>query len=287
MKIFAPFILILCVAAFPTVLSAACSRANLTRCLDSACAINIGANPAARCQYCGTSSAGTPTVQKSMRNVAVGATAKYNISDKDLKKAPSDPGARYIWATKQCLAKVSGCNADDVSEIYDSLIEQSCTAAGVSAQMSNAQNAANKKVSQKSCDSIIRTCVIDEKHCMADWKNCKTDTEFANVFAVCGLESGGCDEYLSTIRADLDKIRINTLANADKIIDAIVANYRDVRSKKMNNIRQSCKTGDAHKQCIISVCKNNLKSECAPGSDNLSMAEQLCGFYNVACGLIK
>ena len=61
-----------------------CSRANLTRCLDSVCAINISSNPAARCQYCGTPSAGAPSAT-GMRGVSVGASAKYNISDKELK----------------------------------------------------------------------------------------------------------------------------------------------------------------------------------------------------------
>ena len=63
-----------------------CSRANLTRCLDSVCAINISSNPAARCQYCGSVGAGTPPNTK-MKSVSVGASAKYNISDKELKKA--------------------------------------------------------------------------------------------------------------------------------------------------------------------------------------------------------
>ena len=116
----------------------ACSRANLTRCLDSACAINMSSNPSARCQYCGTATAGKPSSKKEMRSVSVGASAKYNISEKELKKAPSDPGERYSWATKLCLQKVSGCNAEDVSDTYDPLIEQSCKAAGVSAQFDQA-----------------------------------------------------------------------------------------------------------------------------------------------------
>ena len=101
-----------------------CSTANLTRCLDSVCAINVSSNPAARCQYCGTSNAGTPPKSK-MRSVSAGASAKYNISEKELKKAPEDPGQRYAWATTQCIKKVAGCSADDVSEAYDKLIEQS------------------------------------------------------------------------------------------------------------------------------------------------------------------
>ena len=70
-------------AFVPNTMFGACSVANLTRCLDSACAINIGANPAARCQYCGDSSAGTPTQSTAMKSISAGASAKYNISDKE------------------------------------------------------------------------------------------------------------------------------------------------------------------------------------------------------------
>ena len=65
----------------------ACSTANLTRCLDSVCAINIGANAAARCQYCGSASAGEPSTAGVMKNITAGNAAKYTISDKELKKA--------------------------------------------------------------------------------------------------------------------------------------------------------------------------------------------------------
>ena len=114
----------------PTFVYGACSVANLTRCLDSVCAINVGANPAARCQYCGSASAGEPSKSTTMKSISAGAFAKYTISDKELKKAPSDPGERYVWGTKLCLQKVSGCTPDDVTDNYDSLVEQSCKAAG-------------------------------------------------------------------------------------------------------------------------------------------------------------
>ena len=75
----------------PTLVYGACSVANLTRCLDSVCAINIGANPAARCQYCGSSNAGEPTKSAGMKSISAGASAKYVISDKELKSAPTEP----------------------------------------------------------------------------------------------------------------------------------------------------------------------------------------------------
>ena len=63
----------------PTFVYGACSVANLTRCLDSVCAINIGANPAARCQYCGSSNAGEPTKSTAMKSITAGASAKYTL----------------------------------------------------------------------------------------------------------------------------------------------------------------------------------------------------------------
>ena len=65
----------------PTFAFGACSIANLTRCLDSVCGINMGANPAARCQYCGSSSAGQPSKSTAMKTVSAGASTKYIITD--------------------------------------------------------------------------------------------------------------------------------------------------------------------------------------------------------------
>ncbi len=97
------FILLGTLLSTPTFVYGACSIANLTRCLDSVCAINVGANPAARCQYCGSASAGTPDKSNTMKSVSVGSATKYIISDKELRGAPSDPGERYVWGTKECL----------------------------------------------------------------------------------------------------------------------------------------------------------------------------------------
>ena len=152
----------------PNFVYGACSVANLTRCLDSVCAINIGANPAARCQYCGSSNAGEPEKSTTMKNITAGTSAKYTISDKQLKNAPKDPGERYVWGTKLCLEKVSGCTADDVTDNYDSLIEQSCTAAGISTEMEALTKKANAKKTKTSCTTEISSCVINEKRCNSE-----------------------------------------------------------------------------------------------------------------------
>ena len=76
-------------AAHASVAHGACSVANLTRCLDSVCAINVSSNPAARCQYCGTTDAGTPT--NTVRSVSVipNAEGKY-FFDITFRNCPSD-----------------------------------------------------------------------------------------------------------------------------------------------------------------------------------------------------
>lgn len=263
-----------------------CSHANLTRCLDSACAINVSSNPAARCQYCGTDSAGTPP-KSGMRSVAIGAAAKYNISEKELKQAPSDPGQRYAWATKQCIAKVSGCTTDDVTDAYDKLIEQSCTAAGVSAKMSESLSTINQTKTQSECDATIRNCIISDKYCGADFRNCSADSDFDKFFATCGIESSGCDEYLSAIRDDLISTRDNALTNADALLAQIVAMHQNERSSKINSITTGCADNSARDACINTVCSRNMPNKCGDGFETeRSVATQLCKFYDTACATL-
>ena len=273
----------------PLTVSAAvsCSRANLTRCLDSVCAINVSSNPAARCQYCGTASAGEPPAT-GMRSVSVGASAKYNISDKDLKKAPKDPSKRYAWAAQQCLKKVSGCTTDDVADVYDSLIEQSCKAAGVAAEMKELAAAASEKPSKSVCKSGVDACVLSDKHCMADFSNCISDVDFNNHFAACGVDATGCDEYMADIRQDLVASRDALVKNVDALIDSIVVAYQNARDKLFVNIKNQCDDNSARDACIERVCATNMINKCAPGFESeRSMATQMCAFYDIACDTLK
>ena len=264
-----------------------CSRANLTRCLDSACAINISSNPSARCQYCGTTSAGLPPSKPAMRSVSAGASAKYNISDKELKKAPSDPSERYTWAIKQCLSKVSGCTPDDVTDTYDSLIEQSCKAAGVSAQLSKTLDQMAKKRTKSSCQGDIRACVIADNRCSADFRNCKENADFDKFFSACGVEATGCDEYISGIRSDLIAARDEAIDNADTLLAQIIASYQSAREKKLSSIKSGCADNSVRDKCIATVCANNMAHNCEAGYESeTSMATQLCKFYEIACATI-
>ena len=272
----------------PTFVYGACSKQNITRCLDSVCAINIGANPAARCQYCGSASAGEPVKSNAMKTVSAGASAKYNISDKELKKAPTDPGERYVWGTKLCLEKVSGCTPDDVSEIYDSLIEQSCKAAGISAEFANLAKKATTTKTQSTCSNEINACMVDAKHCNGDYKKCESDADFDRNFSDCSIASTGCDTFLADIRQSLITSRKSVFANANKILQNIINAYKTAREQKLANAQNSCKNNKAAKDCITRVCKNNMRNKCETGFDyEKTIAEDLCKFYDTACERLK
>jgi len=266
----------------------ACSVSNLTRCLDSACAINVGANPAARCQYCGSSEAGTPAKSTAMKSISAGSSAKYTISDKDLKKAPSDPGERYAWATKICLGKVQGCTTDDVDENYDPLIEKSCTAAGISAQMANLAKKVNEEKTQSECSRGIGACIIDDKRCMADYRNCESDADFDRFFSDCAVASTGCESFSGDIRNTLITARNNAIANAQKVLEMIVSTYQTARENRLNSAKKSCVDDASTKKCIAAVCANNMPHKCEAEYDyEETWAGQLCEFHKIACNRLK
>lgn len=265
---------------------AACSVANLTRCLDSVCAINVSSNPAARCQYCGTSNAGTPG-DTGMHSVAVGTSARYNISDKELKRAPSEPSARYAWAIQQCLTRVTDCTPDDASDAYDGLIEQSCRAAGISAEMASLRTAGNKTASAASCKTNISACIITDNHCTADYSACASDSDFDKFFATCSVAATGCDAYLAEIRTGLISARDSALKNAATAVDNIVKSYQDARDKKLATARANCTNNAGRDACIKTVCERSMANKCNNNSSETSMAISLCKFYDLACAVLK
>ncbi len=289
-KIFSLFAVILMSGTSGAFAAAKCSIANLTRCLDSACAINVSSNPAARCQYCGTASAGEPP-QGGMRSVSAGASAKYNIPDKELKKAPADPGERYAWATKLCIAKVAGCTPDDVTDNYDKLIEQSCTAAGISSQMAELQKKATKKTSKSDCTTDIESCLVADNRCGAGYSGCKTPADFDKFFAECSVSATGCDEYISEIRTELASARTTSIENADELLASIVAGYQKKRETALANARADCDDGAGKERCIENVCNNTMRNKCDPTADTgaaeRGVATVLCKFHDLACDVLK
>ncbi len=266
---------------------ATCSRANLTRCLDSVCAINISSNPAARCQYCGTADAGDAP-SGAMRSVSVGQSAKYTLTAKELKSAPTVPGQRYAWAAQECIKKLPGCTADDITDVYDVLIEQSCRAAGISAEFASLRATAAKTKSRASCNTDIRACVVADKNCGADFSACEQNADFDKFFSACSVQATGCDEFISSIRTDLLAARDTAIKNADVLIANIVASYQSEREKKLNAVQASCKSNSGRENCIKTVCERSMANKCAAGFESeKSMATQLCKFYDLACNVLK
>ena len=279
---------ILGISICPAIANAAsCSVANLTRCLDSACAINVSSNPAARCQYCGTSSAGTPPTNSGMRSLSLGASARYTLSEDELDDAPNDPGQRYAWATVQCIKKVDGCTPDDVSDNYDKLIEQSCRAAGVSAQYASTLSEREKTVSKSPCETNLRACLVATNRCGPDYSACETNADFDNFFAACSVQASGCDDYISDIRSELIAARDSAIENADRVLASIVANYQTARAQKLTSAQNGCTDNSARDACIETVCENNMPNKCGDGYESeRASATQLCEFYDTACALL-
>lgn len=263
---------------------ATCSRINLTKCLDSACAINLSANPAARCQYCGTADAGEPAAN-AMKSISAGSSSKNTIPAKELKNAPSDPGERYVWATKQCLAIVNNCSTDDVAEAYDPLIEKSCTAAGISNKMAAAQkNAVKNTKTAASCTDEISVCITKPEKCDTDFSKCANDEQFDNFFAVCSSQSLGCTNFIDKARNEIANNRTSVTKSIASNIDSIVAAHKNARNQKITSIKSDCSNNNIYERCVKTACKDNTNDNCA--SDN-SIASNLCEFYKTACKRIK
>lgn len=261
-----------------------CSKTNLNRCLDSVCAINIGINPAARCQYCGTSSAGTPPTQKGITNITAGQSTKYALTEKELKVAPTDPGRRYIWATTECIKKLPDCTTDDVSASYDKLIEQSCKSAGVSMQTAKAVADLNAKPTKTKCNDTLNTCIT--KKCGVSFETCEQDADFDRFIAECATDATGCDEYIAEFRKSSTESRKKAYATRDQVLVNLVKGYQDGRKSRLETARSKCSKGTSTKSCVDTVCDMYMVGKCQESTEK-SMANQLCKFYETACTVLK
>lgn len=278
-----PVIFVCCFISLPGIAPAAtCSRINLTRCLDSACAINISSNPSARCQYCGTADAGTaPTNLRSVNT----ASSKNTISARDLKSAPADPGERYAWATEKCLSIVANCTTDDVNEAYDPLIEKSCTAAGLAMDMASLQKKSatnNKNATQ--CTNEITVCITADNKCGTDYSKCTDNTTFDGFFATCATDATGCTNFITNARKTIDDTRKNLINATASNLNNIIASHVRRRLDTVKNINAGCKNDTDFNKCVETVCKNNTTDNCA--SDK-TIATNLCEFHKTACTHIK
>lgn len=269
--------------------AASCSVMNLTRCLDSVCAINVSSNPSARCQYCGTSIAGEPPSQRGgMVSLSVGASARYTISEDELEDAPTDPGQRYAWATAKCIEKIDGCTPDDVTDNYDKLIEQSCRAAGVSAQLAaTLADRAKPSATLSSCTTSIRACMIAANRCGSDWSNCADDASFDEFLSTCGVQENNCSEFMPDVRTAMTEDRDSAIANAGALIENIIKGYQKAREQKLASARHACTDGTSRTNCVETVCERNMPNKCGQGYESERVnAELLCEFYDLACELL-
>ncbi len=264
--------------------AAQCSHANLIRCLDSACAINMSSNTIARCQYCGTSAAGVPPTKNVMKSVSAGSSTKYNISDKELKKAPTDAGERYAWATLQCLQKLSDCTINDVEEAYDPLIETACAGASAIAGMADMIAELHSEQSASVCSATVRNCMLGADRCGFGFDKCFDDTNFDREFSTCLLSAPKCDAHSTVIRSELLASRKSTMESIDAALDALISGYRTARESQISKIKSDCQSGALRDKCIETVCATNMPNKCAAGFDTeKSMATDLCKFYDTAC----
>ncbi len=266
--------------AMPAI-GATCSSVNLIKCLDSVCATNSGANPAARCQLCGTASAGNPVKSAGgLSSLSLGYSSKTTISETEKKDAPSSPGELYVWATEKCIEKNAGCQSADVDKNYDKLIEQSCRAAINSSNFTAANKKSNATKTLEICSSEIYSCINKELYCDADFSRCDNTLDFNNFFNSCQALSPNCDQYLSQIKSDLQTVR----SNRGQYLENIVTAYQDSRTKKQQNAILSCQTNKGYNDCITQVCQFSMRNNCldSAGTERM-MANQLCNFHLTAC----
>lgn len=262
-----------------------CQKTNMQRCLDSACAINIGMNPSARCQYCGTSSAGNPPSQKGLTSITAGQSTKYTLNAKELEVAPSDPGRRYIWATTECIKKLPDCTTDDVSTIYDKLIEQSCKAAGVNMQISAAMKNMAKKPTKAACTETLGLC-MNEK-CGTAFEKCEDDAVFTRAIAECAAEATGCDDNIAAFRTEITNDRKSTYNQREGVLNTLVKNYQSKRESQLAGTKSDCQTNASFNSCVINICNTGMPNKCDNDKTEKSMAERLCQYYKTACTTIK
>ncbi|MCL1892402.1 MAG: hypothetical protein FWF97_03915 [Alphaproteobacteria bacterium] len=288
MKKFAICYLLFAICAGAAGAAATCSKQSLNACIDSSCAINIGANPAARCQLCGTATAGDAPTGTGMQQLALGASSKNTLSERELRAAPRDPADRYAWTVAQCIKKIGGaCTLDDVED-YDKLIEQSCRAAGLDMQFASAQKKATTQKTRSACESEISLCIRGDKRCGSGFTACKEDADFDKFFAACAVEATGCDQFTKDIRTASISARDNSIKNASGLLASIVAGYRTAREDRLNAAKEGCKSNASRDACVQMVCAENMRNKCASGFESeVSMANLLCKFHETACGRLK
>ena len=141
--------------------------------------------------------------------------------------------------------------------------------------------------SASSCQSTIRACMVAANRCGADFSACADDASFNNFFSACSVTASGCDDYIADIRVAMTDARDTAIANADALIENIIAGYQNAREQKLNTALATCTDNAGRTSCIETVCERNMPNKCGEGyaSERVN-AELLCEFYDLACELL-
>jgi hypothetical protein len=281
----------------PSIAAAAkCKISDLQKCLDSACAENIDMEPGARCYLCGSSMAKRPEKTEynlggdtpGMQSLDLGKSSKNTISDKDLKKAPAEPGARYAWATRECVKKLKDCAPEDATDSYDKLIDQSCKIALGETEYEASRKKAAVKKTEAQCNAELTGCLLAESKCDSNMMKCEEDGDFNDNFSACMVDAAGCGDFASALRDKVRKWRDEMVEKKDARIDELAARRRAERAARMDAAKQACEFGK--QQCAMEMCgnmPNGLSGGACPDKLEFQWASSLCQFMDVACGKIK
>jgi hypothetical protein len=279
------------------VMAATCKVSDLQKCLDSVCALNIDLDAGDRCYSCGTSAAKRPEVKKYalgdnpvMQSLSVGKSSKNTLSDKELKNAPTDPGEKYQWATDQCINKIPNCTAEDVTNIYDKFIQQSCKVAMGDAAYAAALKTASIKKTSETCNSEFNICLLNDSKCGSDMLKCEEDSEFNRNFSACITEVSGCDDFASNMRDQMIASRNSMVEKKESRLSDLVKLHQMERENKFNSAKRLCDAGGMD-GCILEMCGNmpnglDEDGQCSDPDERMQ-SQSLCKFVSIACDKLK
>ncbi|MDR1027537.1 MAG: hypothetical protein LBL46_03930 [Rickettsiales bacterium] len=289
------FAAVFALAFLPSVGAAAkCKISDLQKCLDSACYDELDAG--SRCYMCGTSAAKKPEKEKyalgdtpEMQTLAVGKSSKNTLSDKELKKAPTDPGSRYQWATDECLAKLKDCDAEEVADNYDKLIDASCKIAMGESEYAESMKKAAVKKTRENCQAEMNVCVLADKRCGGNMLKCETDEVFNREVSACLVEVSGCGDFMTDLRNFAKRTRDDMVKkNESRLADLILLRQNE-RKNKMEMAQRLC-GGGGKDGCIMEICGNlptGLDENGQCGAAEKIWANAFCKFVDVACDKLK
>jgi hypothetical protein len=287
-------IAVLCHGAFAAS-AQKCRVSDLQACLDSAC--DDGLDTASRCYLCGTSAAKKPEEKKyalgdtpKLQSLAVGRSSRNTLSDNELKSAPKEPGERYQWATRECVKKIDGCAAEDATENYDKLIDQSCKVAlGDVEYTASIKNSAVKKTSDQ-CSAELSSCLLSPAKCDGNMLKCADDAEFNRNFSSCMADASGCGDFITEMRGKMISARDNMVKTRESRLTDL-ANLRKMeRQEKLESANRLC-SGVGKDACVAEMCGNmpnglDENGLCADQNER-QWAANLCKFVDTACNKLK